>query len=390
MVYISKRLDSASKLKILGGLSRFDACGYPGIFSEEKASSFIYPAVGEKGRISRLFKVLQTNICEGNCFYCANRKDRNFPRYSFKPEELARLFMEEYKKGSVDGLFLSSAIFRDANYSQERMQETLKLVRKRYSFPGYIHFKILPGADRKLIEEAAKFADRLSINLEAPKERYLVKLSPTKNFYHQLLKGLSDIFYVVRKKDVRAGITTQLVVGAAGESDQEILKLSHQLYQNYGLRRIYYKSFSPVEETPLEDTRPCPLLRELRLYQAGFLLKYYFFKPEELRFKKGNLPLNNDPKLAWAFAHQEFFPIEINKSDYRELLRVPGIGRIGAKKIIEVRKKAKLKDLTDLRRLKVMVRKARNFITIAGKFFPTKQREDRRVNERQLFLWEEL
>ncbi|MCK4244362.1 MAG: radical SAM protein [Candidatus Omnitrophica bacterium] len=384
-------MNPTSKLEVLGGLSRFDACGYPGIFSEESADSFIYPAVGEKGRISRLFKVLQTNICEGNCLYCANRKDRNFPRYSFKPDELARLFMEEYKKGSVDGLFLSSAILKDATYSEERMLQTLKLVRKRYRYPGYIHFKILPGVDKGLVEEAAKFADRLSINLEAPKERYLVKLSPTKNFYHQLLKGLSDIFYVVRKNHIRAGITTQLVVGAAGESDQEILKLSCQLYQNYGLRRIYYKAFSPVEETPLEDTRPCPLLRELRLYQAGFLLKYYFFKPEELSFEKGgNLPLNHDPKLAWAYAHPEFFPIEINKGSYRELLRIPGIGRIGAKKILEVRKKAKLKDLTDLRKLKVMVRRVRNFITISGRLFPERKKERQKVDERQLFLWEEL
>ncbi|MCD5390527.1 radical SAM protein [candidate division NPL-UPA2 bacterium] len=392
--YIARRLDGASKLKLLGARAQYDVCGYPSIFSQNKKRplrfNFIYPAVGEGGRCTRLFKVLQTNICQGNCFYCANRRYRDFPRLSFKPEELARLFMENYRKGVVEGLFLSSAIYRNPDHSQEETLKTIKILRHKYCYQGYIHYKILPGVDTDLIKEASKLSDRLSINLEAPGEKFLKNLTPTKK-YEKLLSQLKEIARIDRVHPLRAGITTQLVVGPGGEADRDILNLAHRLYQDHRLWRVYYSGFTPLRHTPLENNSPCSPWREARLYQADFLLRKYRFSSGELLFdEEGNLPHDIDPKLAWAREHPDVFPIEVNKAGFWKLVRVPGIGRLSARRILEVRRSSKIKDLTELKKLGAVVKRARNFITLNGRFFPKKEALVEKRLKEQLFLWEEI
>jgi len=410
MTYTIKKLNSTGKLKILGQTAKFDVCGFPSIFVRKKFQrfKFIYPAVGKNGKCVRLFKVLQTNVCEGNCFYCANRRDRNFKRISFSPQELSHLFIQYYKRGWVDGLFLSSAIYKSANFSEEEMFKTVLYLRKKYGYRGYIHYKVLPGTDEGLIKRIAPLVDRLSINLEAVSDKYLSLLSPTKDFSGQLLSGLKKISQVNREKPLKAGITTQLVVGAAGEKDKEILNLSYQLYKSYKLQRVYYSSFMPVIDTPLENFSPCLPLREYRLYQAGFLLRGYGFTPDELVFnKEGDLPQRFDPKLAWAMSHPDNFPVEINKADFWQLLRVPGIGKISARRIVKNRKDNKFTKIGQLKLTGAVVSRARDFVTLEGKFYPSlkkpafeqsrKTGDQSQINNsapekinQQLFLWEEI
>jgi len=389
-----KKLNSSEKLKALGEGAKFDVCGFPSIFTKKEKKfqrfGFIYPAVGRRGSCVNLFKVLQSNACEGNCFYCANRKDRNFPRIEFSPQELAKLFLLYYRKGLVNGLFLSSAIYESSNRSEEKMLKTIELLRYKYSYRGYIHYKILPGTSESLVEEASRLADRLSINLEAPGAKYLERLSPTKKFSSELLEGLKKIAHFNEKKPLRAGVTTQLVVGAAGETDKEIINFSSKLYEDYKLWRVYYSAFMPILDTPLERVSPCPLTREYRLYQADFLLRKYDFSPEEIPFEKdGNLSLKYDPKLAWALKNPQRFPVEINKADLNELIRVPGIGKISAKRIIETREIHRFTNLRELKGIGAVVERARNFITLNGKFYPSSEKSDTEL-EQQLFLWEEI
>ncbi|MFQ5868207.1 MAG: putative DNA modification/repair radical SAM protein, partial [bacterium] len=381
------------KANLLGELAGFDVTGFPlAIFPKKHIarSSLIYPAAGEKGECVNLFKVLQSNLCENNCFYCVNRKDRDCPRVEFAPQELASLFLEYYKKRWVKGLFLSSAINVSPNASQEKMLETLKILRQRYNYRGYIHCKILPGVDIGLIEASGRLADRLSINLEAPNQRCLSELTPDKNYHRELLDGLRKIASFHGKHPLKAGVTTQLVVGAADDEDREILSLSHKLYKDYNLRRVYYSAFTPEEDTPLENLRPCSPLREFRLYQADFLLRKYNFSAEELIFdNNGNLYVDKDPKLVWALSNMERFPVEINKASFEELIKVPGIGRISAGRILQVRKNTKLKELEQLKRLSVVTKRARRFITLDGKFYHAKEELKPEI-DRQLFLWEEI
>jgi len=377
-------MHSTNKLKILGNEAKFDASGY--LSKRSLRFSFIYPAVGEGGKCVRLFKVLQSNTCENNCLYCANRRDRNFYRNTFEPDELARLFMEYYLSNQADGCFLSSGIVGNPDKSQERMLTTLKILRQKYGYKGYIHTKILPGVSDELTDEVAKFSDRLSINLEAPGQDYLSKLSADKNFAG-LLSKLKRISEINRTKRLKAGITTQLVVGAASESDRVIMNLAYRLYQNYGVWRVYYSGFVPLRDTPLESLPFCPPRREARLYQADMLIRKYKFAPQELPFDGiGNLPKEVDPKLAWAKMHKELFPLEINKASFYELIRVPGIGRVSAKRILETRKINKIGELEQLKQLGTVVRRAQNYITLDGKFFPRKEYEYQRHEEEQLFL----
>ncbi|KKM01936.1 hypothetical protein LCGC14_1789460 [marine sediment metagenome] len=392
MTYLLRKPDSWDKLKILGEVAQFDVCGFPSIFTRKKRKSerfkFIYPAVGQKGSCVRLFKVLQSNACEGNCFYCANRKDRDFPRVDLSPQELARLFIQYYDKRLVDGLFLSSAICGSTNQSEEKMLQTVQLLRYRYDYRGYIHYKILPGTDQSLIEAAAKLVDRLSINLEAPDEKYLAQLSPGKKFASELLGGLERIARVNREKPLKGGITTQLVVGAAKETDREILNLSDKLYRNYKLWRVYYSAFMPISGTPLEELPPCLPLREYRLYQADFLLKGYGFTSEELPFEEdGSLPQEHDPKLAWALKHPEVFPLEVNKADLTEVLKVPGIGRISARRIVETRNQEKFTRLDQLKKTGAVIGRARNFLTLQGKFYPAPKKATSRINKQLSFRY---
>jgi len=249
--------------------------------------------------------------------------------------------------------------------------ETLRILRREFNYKGYIHAKILPGVSYELIEETAKWADRLSINLEAPSGDYLTRLSEDKNWY-ELYKRLKLVSEVTRKFNLRAGAITQLVVGPANENDRDILRLTEHLYRGLKLSRVYYSGFTPIIDTPLENVSPAPWWREVRLYQADMLVKKYGFRHDELPFdKNGNLPYGVDPKLGWALKHPELFPVEINRAPYEMLIRVPGIGRVGARRILEYRKVHRFRYPEELRTLGINAKRALNFITIDGKAYFT-------------------
>ncbi|HOL22187.1 MAG TPA: helix-hairpin-helix domain-containing protein [bacterium] len=365
---------SEKKIQILGETARFDVCGYTRpVESVYHLNSFIYPAVGGKGRIYRLFKVLLSNFCRANCFYCINRQDRDCPRYRFDPDELAGLFFSLWKKGYVDGLFLSSSIDGDASETQERMNKTVEILRKRYNYSGYIHLKVLPGVDEVLIKRAFRLASRLSLNMEAPGTKFLRKLSPDKDFSHLLLKNLKRISIIHNEHPLPAGITSQLIVGAAGESDRDITGFVFHLYNTLNLKRVYYSGFEPVIKTPMENLPSCPPLRELRLYQADILIRQYGFSPSELVFDtRGNLLPDRDPKLVWAENNPQKFPVEINRASMEELVRVPGIGYTGAQKILLRRQERRINSPDELKGIRIRISLASNFLTFNGKHFKGK------------------
>jgi putative DNA modification/repair radical SAM protein len=365
-------MDVLRKIEILGESAKYDICASYGKKARRTKNSlerWIYPAVLPNGKSILLLKVLMSNACKNNCFYCPNRYNRDFRRLSFKPDELAKLFLELYRRRFAHGLFLSSAISGGTTATMERMLKTVEILRLKYHFPGYIHLKILPGASFSYVERAVELASRVSINLEAPNKKRLQKIADEKRFEDDLLLRMQWVKSLTLKKNyLPAGQSTQFVVGAAGESDQEILQMTDFLYREMNLNRVYFSAFQPVKDTPLEEHPPTPLLREHRLYQVDFLLRYYGFQLEEIIFdQQGNLPLRFDPKMSWALKHWEKFPIEINTASRRELLRVPGIGPKSATAIIKQRLKNKFYNIEELKRNGVIVKRAAPFILINGK-----------------------
>lgn len=327
----------------------------------------IYPAVAG-GRCLPVLKVLMTNACRNNCAYCATRAGADVPRASFRPEELARAFVDMERRGLVQGIFLSSGIPSDPDHAQALIVDTATILRRRYGYRGYMHLKIIPGASDAAIEETVRLADRVSVNLEAPSSDRLARIAPDKDFAEGLLGTLQRAVAHARAAGIPSGVTSQYVAGAAGESDAELLRTSFDLYRRLGLRRVYYSAFRPVEGTPLENLPATPEIRERRLYQADFLVRQYGFAPDELVFgEDGNLPLGLDPKLAWAIAHPEFFPVEINTAGREELLRVPGFGPVAVSRILAARRKGRLTDVRQLTALGVQAAKAAPFVTIAGR-----------------------
>lgn len=329
--------------------------------------------VNAGGRRMPVLKILQTSACEKDCFYCPFRAGRDFRRASLSPDELAYAFDQMARAGLVEGLFLSSGIVGTAR-TMDRMIATVELLRRKYGFRGYIHLKLLPDAEPAHIERAIALADRVSVNLEAPNPQRLARLAPHKEFTHSLVETLQRAAQMIREAQqegrpvARAGTVTQFVVGPAGESDRELLSTTQSLYDAKALTRAYYSAFSPVPDTPLEDVAPTSLLREYRLYQGDFLLRYYGFRAEELIYDEvGNLRLDRDPKLAWALAHPDRFPIEVNRAGRFQLLRVPGIGPRAADRILAARRQGIIRDLGQLRRLGVDIRRAAPFVLTAGR-----------------------
>jgi len=317
-----------------------------------------------------LLKILLSNRCEFNCSYCANKKDFDFPRTSLEPDELAKLTVELFQKKIIQGLFLSSAVDRSPNYTMERMLWVARKLRLYYKFPGYIHLKIIPGSDRDLLREALKYASRVSINLEFPTQRSLELFAPNKKPEYLLkpLQGLSRLLQTQRKVATK-GLSTQFIVGASKESDSTLLKVANTLYQQYGLKRVYYSAFVPVL-TPHNFELPArkTLLREHRLYQADWLIRCYGFSWEELFSSSPNLDFHLDPKTSWALNHLELFPVEINRASFKELLRIPGIGQKGARQIINLRKQGNL-GWEELEKMALNLSKAKYFITVKGRYF---------------------
>ncbi len=362
------------KLEFLGRAAQYDLCGEassPTVHRvKDDIGRWLYPAVLPDGRRVILLKILLSNACVNNCLYCANRVERDCPRMSFTPEELASIFDNLWRKGLVNGLFLSSAVDGNPDDVMARMIAVAEIIRRRYGFPGYIHLKVIPGATKAAVEAMARWATRISVNLEAPSPEALKRIAPDKDFTKSLFTPIAWIKELVEegKATLPAGQTTQFMVGPGGERDRDLLRLVQTLYRDFGLQRVYYSAFQPIPDTPLENHPPTPAWREHRLYQADFLIRHYMFTVEELTFdSEGNLPREGDPKLLWALKHPEFFPVEINTADYHQLLRVPGIGPRSARRIISERKRESIRSLEDLRKLGVVTGRAAPFITLRGK-----------------------
>jgi len=368
-------MDIAQKLDLLGRAATFDLCAPPG--GPPDLSPYISCVHLPGGGTKPVLKVLLTSFCERNCRYCAFRAGRDVERAAFTPDELAAAFDQMQRSGLVEGLFLSSGITGSVR-TMDRMIGTVELVRKRYGYTGYVHLKILPDAEEAQIERAVQLADRVSVNLEAPNPERLAQLAPRKDFGQGLMKPLRRAAMAIARGQgswTKLGLTTQFVVGAAGESDRELLATTQWLYDELHLARAYFSAFRPIPDTPLEDLPPTPPARQHRLYQSDFLMRHYGFRFDDFVFDaQGNLPLHLDPKVAWAQAHPERFPIEVNRASRAALLRVPGIGPISARRILEARRQTTLRFLDDLRRLGVVVSRAAPYVLLNGKRPPLQLR----------------
>ena len=334
------------------------------------------------GRCISLLKILLSNDCIYNCKYCPNRLDADVPRATATPDEICELTIDFYKRNYIEGLFLSSAVHKNPDYTMERLLLVVKKLRTEYRFHGYIHLKGIPKADPALMREAALYADRMSYNIELPSEASLKLLAPQKNKESLLLpmRALStqaeQFKEEKRKGQVRghflpAGQTTQMIVGASPEKDGQILRLTQALYQKNGLKRVYYSSYVPVVKDKLLPEVGAGQLREHRLYQADWLLRFYGFSVEEIVGEGEDLSMEFDPKCAWALRNMHLFPVEINRAPLEVLLRIPGIGAKNAYKIMEARKYTKL-SFEDLTKMRVALKRAKHFITCDGKFFGAK------------------
>lgn len=334
------------------------------------------------GRCISLLKILLSNDCVYNCRYCPNRLDADVPRATATPEEICELTVDFYKRNYIEGLFLSSAVCKNPDFTMERLLLTVKKLRTEYHFHGYIHLKGIPKADPLLMQEAARYVDRMSYNVELPSEKSLKLLAPQKSKESLLLpmKSLAEQtaqFKEEKKKGLvkgyflPAGQTTQMIIGASPERDGQILRLTQALYRKNGLKRVYYSSYVPVVHDSLLPDTPTGQLREHRLYQADWLLRFYGFSVEELLPENENLSMELDPKCAWALNNMHLFPVEINRAPLEMLLRVPGIGAKNAYKILEARKYNKL-SFESLTKMRVALKRAKHFITCDGKFFGAK------------------
>ncbi len=334
------------------------------------------------GRCVSLLKILLSNDCIYNCKYCPNRLDADVPRATATPEEICELTIDFYKRNYIEGLFLSSAVTKNPDYTMERLLLVVKKLRTEYNFHGYIHLKGIPRADERLMEEAAKYADRMSYNVELPSENSLKLLAPQKSKESLLTPMRTLAAQTARYREEKkkgqfqghflpAGQTTQMIVGASPEKDGQILRLTQALYRKNGLKRVYYSSYVPVVQDKLLPNAPVGQLREHRLYQADWLLRFYGFSVEELLPQEENLSTELDPKCAWALRNLHLFPVEINRAPLEVLLRVPGIGAKNAYKIMEARKYTKL-SFDSLSKMRVALKRAKHFITCDGKFFGAK------------------
>jgi len=342
---------------------------------KQRDAVFIHPAQLPNGQNIKLLKTLLTSACERDCFYCPFRAGRDFRRATFKPEEFASVFMELNRTGAAEGTFLSSGLAGGGVRTQDKLLDTADILRRKHGFRGYIHLKIMPGAEKPQVERAMQLADRVSVNLEAPSTERLARLAPHKQFLDELLQPLKWVEEIRRTQPAYKGsngrwpsTTTQFVVGGADESDLELLTTTSWLNKNVRLKRAYFSAFHPISDTPLENKTATDPLREHRLYQASFLLRDYGFDLEDLPFVgDGFLPLRTDPKLAWAQMNLSERPLEINRAEKRELLRIPGIGPKGADAIMSARRKGKLRDLSSLRRLGISPERVAPFVLMDGK-----------------------
>lgn len=414
-------MDVTKKLEILSDAAKYDvSCSSSGSNRKNKKNGLgnasmagICHSWSDDGRCISLLKILMTNYCIYDCVYCVNRSSNDLPRAIFTPEEIVDLTINFYKRNYIEGLFLSSAVYKDPNYTMEQILKVVKTLREKENFNGYIHTKTIPGTDDILIEEVGKYVDRMSVNIELPSEDGLKLLAPkkTKQTILQPMRFIKNNIIQTREEKkifrskpnfVPAGQTTQMIIGATDDTDRNILHLSESLYENLNLKRVYYSAFIPVSNNPkLPILKSPPLVRENRIYQADWLLRFYKFKAHELLDEdKPNFDLDLDPKCDWALRNMQHFPVEINRADYSTLLRVPGIGVKSAMRILSARKFTKL-DFFDLKKLGIVLKRAQHFITCNGKYYGIKSTNpevlkleiispDKRKDIRQISMFDEV
>ena len=396
---IQETMTIYEKLNILTDAAKYDvACTSSGTSRKNDGTgmgncekSGICHSFSADGRCISLLKILFTNECIYDCKYCINRRSNDVRRASFTPDEICTLTMEFYRRNYIEGLFLSSGILKSPDYTMELIYAAIYKLRKEYNFQGYIHVKAIPGANPELIQRLGFLADRMSVNLELPTSESLRVLAPHKNrkniltpmrlVQNQMAENKQEIMlYRNAPRFVPAGQSTQMIIGASPESDYQIMQVAESLYQKFELKRVFYSAFVHVNEDsmlPAKTDEGPPLLREHRLYQADWLLRYYHFKADELLSEANpNFNVLFDPKCNWALQHLEIFPVEINKADYKILLRVPGIGYKSASRIVKARRLGTL-DFADLKKMGVVLKRALYFITCNGKMmYPVKIEED--------------
>lgn len=393
------------KLNILSAAAKYDvSCSSSGSTRKNtpdgignSASNGICHSFTPDGRCISLLKILLTNNCIYDCRYCVNASTKDIKRAIFKPEEVVEITMNFYRRNYIEGLFLSSAIFRNPNYTMELLIKVVKKLRVEEKFNGYIHLKGIPGADEALIKEAGLYVDRMSVNIELPSQNSLKLLAPEKSKENILtpMKIIKD--NILESKEIKktiksapkfvpGGQSSQLIVGATPESDHKILTLSENLYKIYKLKRVYYSAYVPVfNDKELPDITHPPLVREHRLYQADWLLRFYGFNAGELLKADENFDLNFDPKTSYALSNLNNFPVEVNKAPYEMLLRVPGIGVRSAQRIITTRR-VHLLNFEDLKKLGIVLKRARYFLTCQGKYYGDVGFDPEKIRKRLLYL----
>ena len=376
------------KLRILSDAAKYDvSCSSSGSSRKNTSNglgnaaySGICHSWSADGRCVSLLKILMTNYCIYDCKYCISRKSNDIERAILTPDEIVRLTMNFYRRNYIEGLFLSSGVIKNADYTMEQMIAVAKKLRLEENFNGYIHMKVIPGASRELIHEIGLYVDRVSVNIELAENKALKLLAPDKK-----PTDISTSMGLIRKNQIQnieekklfkstpsfipAGQTTQMIIGAGGESDFAILNRSENLYKNFGLKRVYYSAYVPVNKSGiLANTDAVPMVREHRIYQADWLLRFYNFKAEEILDEKNPFidPLL-DPKANWAVQNWHLFPMEINRASYKDLIRIPGIGVTSAKRIVMVRRHNVIK-YEHLKKLGVVIKRAKYFITVNGEF----------------------
>ena len=376
------------KLRILSDAAKYDvSCSSSGSSRKNTSNglgnaaySGICHSWSADGRCVSLLKILMTNYCIYDCKYCISRKSNDIERAILTPDEIVRLTMNFYRRNYIEGLFLSSGVIKNADYTMEQMIAVAKKLRLEENFNGYIHMKVIPGASRELIHEIGLYVDRVSVNIELAENKALKLLAPDKK-----PNDISTSMGLIRRNQIQnieekklfkstpsfipAGQTTQMIIGAGGESDFAILNRSENLYKNFGLKRVYYSAYVPVNKSGiLANTDAVPMVREHRIYQADWLLRFYNFKAEEILDEKNPFidPLL-DPKANWAVQNWHLFPMEINRASYKDLIRIPGIGVTSAKRIVMVRRHNVIK-YEHLKKLGVVIKRAKYFITVNGEF----------------------
>lgn len=395
-------MDVIEKLKVLADAAKYDvSCSSSGSNRKNKKGGLgdaspagICHSWTDDGRCISLLKILMTNYCVYDCLYCVNRSSNDLPRAVFTPEEIVDITINFYKRNYIEGLFLSSAVYKSPNYTMEMIYQVVMKLRIEENFNGYIHVKAIPGADREIVERVGNHVDRMSVNIELPSEESLKLLAPQKTKAN-ILKPMEQIKNSIirsveerRKfkfspKFVPAGQTTQLIIGATPDNDLKILRLSEGLYKGYSMKRVYYSAFIPVSNnSKLPIIKSPPLIRENRLYQADWLLRFYGFEAKELLDEnKPDFDLALDPKCDWALRNIQLFPVEINKADYNMLLRVPGIGVKSAMRIVSARRFSTI-DFEDLKKLGIVLKRAQYFITCKGKHFGIKSMNEELIRSK--------